>query len=397
MLAEKMTSPNHFTNKIIVLFFVVFIFSCKQAERSADYTGTWIEVKKSGNTFQRIDCGYDGETLTVTSDSLYHKGVMEDFDFKVDHIKQAGDKTTFFTGEGELSFYRFSWINQELRIAKWETSINGELMSKYFVSHEKGKNILTVKGTETDCIIGEDQSDHIKESLAIGDGTKTLFVEDGNCISIRNKNAEQSYEQCFEGVTIRIRNLKGNFLPLTLLSGKKSIDVEFSPAGADWVTKTLTLYSGETKDKQKILLPSTLSIKDFDFDRIITQFDNQNKQLKETLEDLESVAKLKDINVYRIADMLHLSPVNQNNLLVYKKAAQQLMDLEMYNEARIILLDLVKTYPENEELFLNLGDAQWGFDDPSGAKESYLTYLTLLKKQGKSSQEVPKRVTKRTK
>jgi hypothetical protein len=222
-----------------------------------------------------------------------------------------------------------------------------------------------------------------------------LYVEDDNCISIKNNHAEQLYERCFEGVTIRIRNLKGNFLPLTLISGKKSIDVEFSPADDDWVTKALTLYDGETKDGQKILLPSTVSIRDFDFDRIISQFDNQNSKLNATIKDLEDAVKLKDIDVYGIADILNSTPVNQNNLPVYRKASQELIDLEMYNEARIILLDLVKNNPVDKELFLNLGDAQWGFDDQSGAKESYQTYLTLLKREGKSPQEAPKRVTER--
>jgi hypothetical protein len=395
MLASKLISSNSFTNKIIVLFFGVFIFSCKQPEQSVGYMGIWMEVKKSGNTFRRIDCGYAGETITVTSDSLYHNGVMEDLSFKVDHIKQAGNKTTFFVNKEELSFYRFSWVDQDLGIAKWETSINGELMSRYFVNQLNKNKINIVKGTETDCITSEDQGDQFHEFLPIGDGTKTLYVEDDNCISIKNYNAEQLYERCFEGVTIRIRNLKGNFLPLTLISGKKSIDVEFSPADDDWVTKALTLYDGETKDGQKILLPSTLSIRDFDFDRIISQFDNQNNKLNGTIKDLEDTVKLKDIDVYGIADILNSTPVNQNNLPVYREASLELIDLEMYNEARIILLDLVKNYPADKELFLNLGDAQWGFDDQSGAKESYQTYLTLLKREGKSPQEAPKRVTER--
>jgi hypothetical protein len=224
-----------------------------------------------------------------------------------------------------------------------------------------------------------------------------LYVDNDNCISIQNNNAEQLYERCFEGVLIRIRNLKGNFLPLTFISGKRSIDVDFAPAGDDWATKALTFYSGETKDGQKILLPAAVSIKEFDFDRILSQFANQNKQPSATIKDLESDAKLKDIDVYGVADILNSSPVNHNNLPIYRKAAQKLMDLEMYNEARIILLDLVKNYPEDEKLFLNLGDVQWGFDDQGGAKESYQTYLTLLKRKSKSLHEVPSRVTDRLK
>ena len=397
MLAGKMISSNSLKKKFIVLFFVGFIFSCKRPEQSVGYTGVWMEVKKSGNTFQRIDCGYAGETLTVSSDSLYQKGVMEDFNFKVDHIKHAEDKTTFFTGKGELSFYRFSWIDQELGIAKWETSINGELMSRYFVNQLNEKKVKTVKGTETDCITSEDKGDQVNEFLPIGDGTKTLYVENDNCISIQNNNAKQLYERCLEGVLIRIRNLKGNFLPLTLISGKRTIDVDFTSAGDDWVTKSLTLYSGKTKDGQKILLPAAVSIKEFDFDRILSQFDNQNKPPSATIKDLEIDAKLEDIDVYGVADILNSSPVNHNNLPIYRKAAQKLMDLEMYNEARIILLDLVKTYPEDEDLHLNLGDAQWSFYDQGGAKESYQTYLTLLKSKSKSLQEVPSRVTDRLK
>jgi hypothetical protein len=397
MLDGNMISFNSLTKNISILFLLVFIFSCRQPEQSAGYTGIWMEVKKSGDTFQRIDCGYADETITATSDSLYQKGVMEDFNFKVDHIEHTRDKTTFFTDKEELSFYRFSWIDQELGIAKWESSIKGELMSRYFVNQLNQKKVKTVKGTETDCITSEDQGDQVNEFVPIGDGTKTLYVQNNNCISIQNNNAEQLYERCFEGVTISIRHLKGNFLPLNLISGQKSIDVNFIPAGDDWVTKALTLYSGKTKDGQKILLPAAVSIKEFDFDKFLSQFDNQNKQSGGTLNDLQDVAKLQDIDVYGVADILNSSPVNHNNLPIYRKAAQKLLDLEMYNEARIILLDLVKTYPEDEDLLLNLGDAQWSFDDQNGAKVSYQNYLTLLKIKSKSLQEVPSRVTDRLK
>ena len=261
------------------IFLCAAAISCTPQKQQNDFTGTWMEVKKAGSSFQRIDCGYDGEIIRVTDDSVYHKGVMEDTDFKIDHTKQEADQVTFFPNQTGQSSYRFSWVNQQRGIVRLDISIDGAAYSKYLVNQLHSKNIKTVKGTAADCITAE--------------------------------GAEES----------------------------------------------------------------------------------SSKPVNSGLNELQNPKKLLDKDVYGIADILASTPVTKTNLPVYHQAARNLMHAGMYNEARIILLELVPISPANAALFLDLGDAQWGFNDQSGAKTTYQQYLEL----NKDSMAIPPRVSERLK
>ena len=47
--------------------------------------------------------------------------------------------------------------------------------------------------------------------------------------------------------------------------------------------------------------------------------------------------------------------------------------------------------------YLNLWDAEWGFDEKKDAKKSYLTYIRLMKMQNKDLNKIPQRVYDRLK
>jgi hypothetical protein len=392
-----MNLTKHLKNFTFILFFFAMVVACKPQPQLGSYAGTWMEVKKTGSAYQRVDCGYAGDILRITNDSVYHKSIMEDSDFKIDHIKQEDDQATFYADQKEQSYYKLSWIDEQRGLVTCETSIDGALTIRYFVNQGNLKNVGIVKGTKADCITNEDTGDRINESMAIGDGNKTLYVEDDNCISVRNNKNELLYNRCFEGVTLKIRYAQGNFLPLTFTSGFKSMEVNFYASGNTWISKTVTYYNDTTNKAQKQMLPMTISVKEFDFKTIANQFVKPDKPLSAGLEDLQNEAKLQDIDVYGVADILAASPVNVTNMPVYSKAAHDLIEAERYNEARIILLELVKASPQNAELFLDLGDAQWGFDNQGDAKKSYQTYLTLLKSNANDPEQVPQRVLSRTK
>ena len=83
------------------------------------------------------------------------------------------------------------------------------------------------------------------------------------------------------------------------------------------------------------------------------------------------------------------------NIIIYNYGAYNLIEGENFNEARIILLDIVNFSPDRVVAYLNLGDAQQGFDDNENAKKSYLKYISLMKSQGKDLNKIPKRVYER--
>lgn len=92
-------------NKIALLFIAfASLISCKPKPQPVPYNGTWIEVKKAGNTFQLVDCGYPGERITVANDSVYHHGVMENYNFKADHTRQENGQITFYPKKMNIPF-----------------------------------------------------------------------------------------------------------------------------------------------------------------------------------------------------------------------------------------------------------------------------------------------------
>lgn len=114
-----------------------------------------------------------------------------------------------------------------------------------------------------------------------------------------------------------------------------------------------------------------------------------------SLNNFGSKESLRQIQWFDIPEIFKESPLDMNNISIYNDAAIFLLKNEMYNEARIILLEITKKYPEKEDQWLTLGDAQWGNGDEEDARESYNIYLNLMKKGNKDSMQIPKRVYER--
>lgn len=114
-----------------------------------------------------------------------------------------------------------------------------------------------------------------------------------------------------------------------------------------------------------------------------------------SLNNLKNEETLKQIQWFDIPEIFKESPLDMNNISIYNDAAIFFCKNEMYNEARIILLEITKKYPEKEEEWLALGDAQWGNGDEEDARESYNIYLNLMKKYNKDLVQIPKRVYER--
>ena len=94
-----------------------------------------------------------------------------------------------------------------------------------------------------------------------------------------------------------------------------------------------------------------------------------------TFSDLKDKDVLQALEWFNIADILSKNPVNMDNVVTYNNAALYLIEYNKYNEARIILLEITEKFPERVIAWLNLADAQWGFDDKEESKHSYNTIV----------------------
>jgi hypothetical protein len=383
---------------VFILFLLNIILSCNSQNNKKDYIGTWLEIQKKGGDFVIVDCGYEGASIKVSNTSILEKGIIENSDFKIDHIKQDNDQIILFTDKQEKSYYKFFWENKEKGISKWEIHYDkSATVVKYYVNILKLKSIKTVKGTKKDCVTNDDVGDVVNDSFKIDNGNKVINIEDDNCISLKNKKDEMIFERCFENSIIHIRHIKGDFIPLTIINGQKSMDVDFFNMGNNWVSNSITYYSssptGEVKQTKKI----TISIKEFDFDTVVEQFGEMTSKKTSSLDVIKDKQKLMQMDIYAIADILKANPITKENITIYNNAAYNLIEAENYNEARIILLDIVSFSPDRVVAYLNLGDAQWGFDQNEKAKKSYQKYVELMKTQGKDLNKIPKRVYERIK
>lgn len=114
-----------------------------------------------------------------------------------------------------------------------------------------------------------------------------------------------------------------------------------------------------------------------------------------SLQNLVREETIRQIQWFDIAELFKESPLDKNNISIYSNAAVVLIKNEMYNEARIMLLEITEKYPEREDGWLALADAQWGNGDEEEAKKSYRNYLDLMKKYHKDLMQIPKRVAER--
>ncbi|WP_313375651.1 hypothetical protein [Chishuiella sp.] len=142
--------------KLILIIFI--IHSCQGQNEKSILGTTWYEVKKNGNDYYIIDCGYNNESFKIKNDSIYDYGIMEDSSFKIYKIvENKNNLISVYINKDEK--YDISWFNKEKSIIKRTGSLDGDLV-KYYVNKKNLNKIEVIKGNSENCITFEDEDDY---------------------------------------------------------------------------------------------------------------------------------------------------------------------------------------------------------------------------------------------
>lgn len=247
------------------------LFSCTPQVNNKDYVGEWLEVKHQNNEFVIVKCDYDLETLKVSQNSIFEHGVMEDTNYKIFSVKKNEKVDILFTDNNKKSYFKFYWIDKQKGIAKWQIVDGNNLLDKYFVLKAKSKEIKSLKGTSINCITNSDANNNVNDSLILNNNI-VFYVENDNCILLKNKKNKTLLENCFDGTNVRIRNVSKEFIPLTFISGQYLMDIDFYKVSDQWVSKEINYYNSSLKSEIKNTKNIAVSLKDFNFNSIKEKF-----------------------------------------------------------------------------------------------------------------------------
>lgn len=89
-------------------------------------------------------------------------------------------------------------------------------------------------------------------------------------------------------------------------------------------------------------------------------------------------------------------PITSESVAMYNDFGFFLEQGGEYSEAVKVLKEVITIFPKRTVAYLNLADAYFGLQNKEKAKESYLTYIDLMKKNAKE-EKIPKRVFERVK
>jgi tetratricopeptide (TPR) repeat protein len=159
-------------------------------------------------------------------------------------------------------------------------------------------------------------------------------------------------------------------------------------------------YKKRTNHSNDILTDSVHSELKENISKILTVERNKEILLGNTYN--EALKLFKSENQVKAAETLYDFVVN-NKVTLSSATVQILNDLayfleqtKNYNKAESILNEIIEMFPDRVVAYINLGDTYFGLKNTVKAKDAYLKYIDLMKKENKES-KIPKRVFERVK
>ncbi|EDM34415.1 hypothetical protein PBAL39_19030 [Pedobacter sp. BAL39] len=106
-------------------------------------------------------------------------------------------------------------------------------------------------------------------SFKTADGLSTVGITNDSCLIITDaKTGKPTFDKCFENIIIQFRPMKGNVLPLTFISGKHYMDIDFRPEGGEWVASEVMIFNPAKDGEKGALKKVHVVLSDFDYSSI---------------------------------------------------------------------------------------------------------------------------------
>jgi len=102
----------------------------------------------------------------------------------------------------------------------------------------------------------------------------------------------------------------------------------------------------------------------------------------------------KDAATVSFVIMDYMNLLTKDNVGIFNDYAFFLEQGKKYNDAIVVLKEVVNKFPTRTVAYINLGDAYFELNNTAKAKDAYTTYIDLMKKEGKEK-KIPQRVFER--
>src|SRR5690554_138880 len=89
-----------------------------------------------------------------------------------------------------------------------------------------------------------------------------------------------------------------------------------------------------------------------------------------------------------------LEPVSLSNVVHYNNIGYYLDEAGYHEGAIYVLNEVVAAFPNRTVAYINLGDAYWGLEEHTEARQAYQTYIRLMRENNRE-QRIPQRVFER--
>ena len=286
-----------------------------------------------------------------------------------------------------------SIIHNKIIDQKIKGYFNNDNLEDYIVKDSKNNELYSIylnngKGytKKLNFVITEEDFDTVEnpmENLFISNPKKGEILIGVTCCG-SFKSTEINYYKFFDEINNWILYktsfsvIESDFIPKIELS---FLDYSISIDGKKSNNKKLKEYDSIKRKKRNEIF-----------------FNNQFNKLKKATENNTIMQINSNLNFDDLAELFYTLPINKNNINKYNDLAYYTGLSKDGKISSIFLLKNIIEYDSNRTVaYLNLGDAQWGFEQNENAKKSYQKYISLMKSQGKDLNKIPKRVYERIK
>lgn len=168
------------------------------------------------------------------------------------------------------------------------------------------------------------------------------------------------------------------------------------------------VYKEVIKFGQEGIMSNRIYFDSFDMkDKTYENLESQGSQLEENFSQNNATVNYLDFKSKNFAKKI-FNTSNEDIFINYPETSPDdilITDVEVannlafsleqkgvYNDSKFLLQNIISQYPNRVVAYLNLADAEWGLENKEEARKYYNLYLSLMNKQNKDLNKIPKRL-----